>query len=114
MKQVYKKKPEYLDVIEVQDDTQSIKEVFEVAGVPSAGISFDENGNRFITLEDGTRIGVGVIVFKDKKSGKLIVMPKDKLLQFYDLYEEDVTPEVKKHAGLIVSDGRGIGGEVDE
>jgi len=41
-------------------------------------------------------------------------MPKDKLLQFYDLYEEDVTPEVKKHAGLIVSDGRGIGGEVDE
>ena len=114
MKQVYKKKPEYLDVIEVQDDTQSIKEVFELAGVPSAGISFDEKGNRFITLEDGTRIGVGYIVFKEKKSGKLVATPKEKILQFYEPYEEDVTPEVKKPGGLVVSDGRGIGGEVDE
>ena len=114
MKQVYKKKPEYLDVIEVLDDSQSIKEVFELAGVPSAGISFDEKGNRFITLEDGTRIGVGAIVFKEKKSGKLVVMPKDKLLQFYDPYVEDITPETKRYAGITVANGRGIGGEVDE
>ena len=86
MKQVYKKKPEYLDVIEVLDDSQSIKDVYELAGVNGASISFDENGDRIITLEDGNKIGVGTVVFKDKKSGKLIVMPKDKILQFYDPY----------------------------
>ena len=93
MKQVYKKKPEYLDVVFIVDDSQSIKEVFELAGVPSAGISFDENGNRFITLEDGTRIGINDIVFKDKKSGKLVVMPQEKLLQFYDLYNGEKVEE---------------------
>lgn len=114
MKKVYKKKPEYLDVIEVQDDTQSIKEIYEMAGVKNAGISFDENGERVITLEDGTRILNGMVVFKEKKSGKLVATPKEKLLQFYDPYEEDITPVTKSNAGLIVSDGRGIGGEVDE
>ena len=93
MKQVYKKKPEYLDVVFIADDSQSIKEVFELAGVPSAGISFDEKGNRFITLEDGTRIGINDIVFKDKKSGKLVVMPQEKLLQFYDLYNGEKVEE---------------------
>ena len=52
-------------------------------------MSFDSDGERIITLEDGTVIPVGVIVFKDKKSGKIIVMPKDKLLQFYDEYKEE-------------------------
>lgn len=86
MKQVYRKKPEYLDVVFVADDTSSIKEVYELAGVSNASINFDENGERVITLEDGTKIGINDIVFKEKKSGKLVVMPQEKLLQFYDLY----------------------------
>ena len=86
MKQVYKKKPEYLDVVFVADDTSSIKEVYELAGVSNASINFDENGERVITLEDGTKISINDIVFKEKKSGKLVVMPQEKLLQFYDLY----------------------------
>ena len=88
MKQVYKKKPEYLDVVFVTDDSQSIKDVYEVAGITGASISFDENGERVITLEDNTKIGINDVVFKDKKSGKLVVMPQEKLLQFYDLYND--------------------------
>ena len=87
MKQIYKKKPEYLDVVFVADDTQSIKDVYEMAGVSGASISFDDAGERIITLEDGMKISVNDIVFKEKKSGKLVVMPQEKLLQFYDLYE---------------------------
>ncbi len=93
MKQVYKKKPEYLDVVFVADDSQSIKDVYEVAGMTSAAITFDENGNRVIILEDGTKIGINDIVFKDKKSGKLVVMPQEKLLQFYDLYDGEKVEE---------------------
>ena len=89
MKQVYRKKPEYLDVVFVADDTSSIKEVYELAGVSNASINFDENGERVITLEDGTKIGINDIVFKEKKSGKLVVMPQEKLLQFYDLYNAE-------------------------
>ena len=88
MKQIYKKKPEYLDVVFVADDTSSIKEVYELAGVINASINFDENGERVITLEDNTKIGINDVVFKDKKSGKLVVMPQEKLLQFYDLYSD--------------------------
>jgi len=90
MKQVYKKKPEYLDVVFVADDSQSIKDVFEIAGISSASITFDENGNRVIDLESGERIMINNVVFKDKKSGKLVVMPQEKLLQFYDIYEDEV------------------------
>ena len=86
MKQVYRKKPEYLEVVFVADDSQSIKDVYELAGIPGASISFDDVGERVITLEDGTKIGINDIVFKEKKSGKLVVMPQEKLLQFYDLY----------------------------
>ena len=86
MKQVYRKKPEYLEVVFVVDDSQSIKDVYELAGIPGASISFDDAGERVITLEDGTKIGINDIVFKEKKSGKLVVMPQEKLLQFYDLY----------------------------
>ena len=90
MKQVYKKKPEYLEVIFVADDTTSIKEVYELAGVDNASIKFNENGERVISLDENTNIPVGAIVFKDKKSGKLVVMSQEKLLQFYDLYNEEV------------------------
>ena len=90
MKQVYKKKPEYLDVVFVADDSQSIKDVYEIAGISSASITFDENGNRVIDLESGERIMINNVVFKDKKSGKLVVMPQEKLLQFYDIYEDEV------------------------
>ena len=93
MKQVYKKKPEYLDVVFVADDTQSIKEVYEVAGVINASINFDENGERVISLDENTNIPVGVVVFKDKKSGKLVVMTQEKLLQFYDLYNDEKVEE---------------------
>ena len=94
MKQIYKKKPEYLDAIEVLDDSQSIKEVYDLAGVKNASITFDDGGNRIITLEDGTQIGVGALVFKDKKSGKLAVTTKEKILQFYDLFSEASGKEV--------------------
>jgi len=90
MKQVYKKKPEYLEVVFVADDTQSIKDVFEIAGVTSAPVTFDENGGRLITLDGDHLVAVNNVVFKDKKSGKLVVMPQEKLLQFYDLYNEEV------------------------
>lgn len=90
MKQIYRKKPEYLDVVFVVDDTQSIKDVYEVAGVTGAAISFDDNGNRVITLEDGTKVSINDVVFKDKKSGKLVAMPQSKLLQFYDVYNDEV------------------------
>ena len=93
MKQVYKKKPEYLDVVFVADDTQSIKEVYEVAGVDNATIKIDENGERLISLDAETSIPVGSVVFKDKKSGKLIHMPQEKLLQFYDLYNGEKVEE---------------------
>lgn len=97
MKQVYKKKPEYLDVVFVADDTQSIKDVYEMAGVESANIHFDANGERVITLDENTNINVGMVVFKDKKSGKLVVMPQEKLLQFYDVYNDEVLePETKE------------------
>lgn len=98
MKQTYKKKPEFLDVVFVADDTQSIKDVYEVAGVSGASISFDSTGERVITLEDGTKIGINDIVFKEKKSGKLVVMPQEKLLQFYDLWtpEEQNSNEPRK------------------
>ena len=96
MKQIYKKKPEYLDVVFVADDTQSIKDVYEMAGVDSANIHFDTNGERVITLDENTNITVGMVVFKDKKSGKLVVMPQEKLLQFYDVYNDEVLePETK-------------------
>ena len=90
MKQVYKKKPEYLDVVFVADDTQSIKDVYEIAGVTSAPITFDEDGNRVITLDGDQKVAINNVVFKDKKSGKLVVMPQEKLLQFYDIYEDEV------------------------
>lgn len=93
MKQVYKKKPEYLDVVFVADDSQSIKEVYELAGVDNASIKFNENGERVISLDENTNIPVGVIVFKDKKSGKLVVMTQEKLLQFYDLYNDKKVEE---------------------
>ena len=93
MKQIYRKKPEYLDVVFVVDDTQSIKDVYEVAGITNASISFDDTGERVITLEDGIKIGINDIVFKDKKSGKLVVMPQEKLLQFYDLYNGEKVEE---------------------
>lgn len=97
MKQVYKKKPEYLDVVFVADDTTSIKEVYELAGVNNATITFDENGERVISLDGDTNIKVGMVVFKDKKSGKLVHMPQEKLLQFYDVYNDEVIePEVKE------------------
>ena len=89
MKQVYKKKPEYLEVVLVADDSQSIKEVFDLAEVSSAPISFNEKGERVISLDGDMNITVGMVVFKDKKSGKLIHMPQEKLLQFYDLYDEN-------------------------
>ena len=88
MKQIYKKKPEYLDVVFVDDDTSSIKEVFELAGVSNASINFDENGERVINLDENTHIKVGMVVFKDKKTGKLACMSQEKLLQFYDLYND--------------------------
>lgn len=90
MKQVYKKKPEYLDVVFVADDTQSIKDVYEIAGVSNASVNFDEDGERVINLDENTHIKVGMVVFKDKKTGKLACMPQEKLLQFYDLYDDEV------------------------
>ena len=96
MKQVYKKKPEYLDVVFVADDSQSIKEVYEVAGVDNAYIKFDENGERVIVLGDGTNIKINDIVFKEKKTSKLVVMPQEKLLQYYDLYNGEVLEPKEK------------------
>lgn len=93
MKQVYKKKPEYLDVVFVADDSQSIKEVYELAGVDNAIIKFDENGERVISLDPETNITVGMVVFRDKKSGKLIHMSQEKLLQFYDIYNDELIKE---------------------
>lgn len=107
MKQIYKKKPEYLDVVFVADDTQSIKDVYEMAGISGATINFDDSGDRIISLDNDTHIKVGMVVFKDKKSGKLVVMPQEKLLQFYDVYNDEVLePETKKT--------RKISGEIDE
>ena len=51
--------------------------------------TFDENGERVINLDDNTHIKVGMVVFKDKKTGKLACMPQEKLLQFYDLYNDE-------------------------
>ena len=77
------------------DDTQSIKDVYEVAGVSNASINFDENGERVINLDENTHIKVGMVVFKDKKTGKLACMPQEKLLQFYDLYDDEVVEPIK-------------------
>lgn len=88
MKQTYKKKPEYLECVDVLDDTQSIKDVYEMAGVDIANISFNENGERVITIDE-LQILPGTVVFKEKKSGKLVAMPKEKLLQFYDEYNPE-------------------------
>ena len=72
---------------------RSIKEVYELAGVDNASIKFNENGERVISLDENTNIPVGVVVFKDKKSGKLVVMTQEKLLQFYDLYNDEKVEE---------------------
>ena len=50
-------------------------------------------GERVISLDENTNIPVGVVVFKDKKSGKLVVMTQEKLLQFYDLYNDEKVEE---------------------
>lgn len=86
MKQTYRKKPEYLDVVYVEDDSQSIRDIYELAGVTKAGIMFNDEGERVIELE-GYRITPGMVVFKEQKSGKLVCMPKEKLEQFYDPFE---------------------------
>jgi len=88
MKQTFKKKPEFLYTVYVEDDSQSIKDIYELVGVDKASIKFNDNGERLIVIDGETEIPVGVVVFKDKKTGKIIYMPKDKLLQFYDEYNE--------------------------
>lgn len=85
MKRVYKKKPEYLDVVEVYDDSTSIKEIHEMYGIESSSITFDNEGNRVVVVED-VNIPVGSVLFKDKK-GSVIVVNRDKILQLYDVYE---------------------------
>lgn len=100
MKQIYKKKPEYLDVVFVADDSQSIKDVLEIAGVKSVPVYFDENGNRVICIEPeegkgDQKVNINDVVFKEKKSGKLVVMPQEKLLQFYDIYDDEVLDKEK-------------------
>lgn len=85
MKKVYKKKPEYLDVVEVYDDSTSIKEIHEMYGIESSSITFDNEGNRVVVVED-VNIPVGSVLFKDKK-GSVIVVNRDKILQIYDVYE---------------------------
>ena len=87
MKRVYKKKPEYLDVIEVYDDTSSIKEIHEIYGVESSSITFDNDGNRVVVI-DGVEIPLGSVLFKDKK-GSIIVVNKEKILQIYDVYDDE-------------------------
>lgn len=116
MKQRYKKKPEYLDVVYVADDTQSIKDVFELAEVTSAPINFNSDGVRVITLEGGQEVPVGNVIFKDKKTGKLVTLAQEKLLQAFDLIEngEDAPQPTKRTGGITISNGRGIGGEVEE
>lgn len=85
MKRVYKKKPEYLDVVEVYDDSASIKDIHEMYEVESSSITFDSEGNRIVVV-DGVNIPVGSVLFKDKK-GSVIVVAKEKILQLYDVYE---------------------------
>ena len=85
MKRVYKKKPEYLDVVEVYDDSTSIKEIHEMYGIESSSITFDNEGNRVVVVDD-VNIPVGSVLFKDKK-GSVIVVNRDKILQLYDVYE---------------------------
>ena len=85
MKRVYKKKPEYLDVVEVYDDSTSIKEIHEMYGIESSSITFDSEGNRVVVV-DGVNIPVGSVLFKDKK-GSVIVVSREKILQIYDVYD---------------------------
>ena len=85
MKRVYKKKPEYLDVVEVYDDSTSIKEIHEMYGIESSSITFDSEGNRVVVV-DGVNIPVGSVLFKDKK-GSVIVVGRDKILQIYDVFD---------------------------
>lgn len=85
MKRIYKKKPEYLDVVEVYDDSASIKDIHEMYGVETSSITFDSNGNRVVVI-NGTNIPVGSVLFKDKK-GSVIVVDKEKILQLYEVYD---------------------------
>lgn len=85
MKKVYKKKPEYLDVVEVYDDSTSIKEIHEMYGIESSSITFDSDGNRVVVV-DGVNIPVDSVLFKDKK-GSVIVVSREKILQIYDVYD---------------------------
>ena len=85
MKRVYKKKPEYLDVVEVYDDSTSIKDIHEMYGIESSSITFDSEGNRVVVV-DGVNIPVGSVLFKDKK-GSVIVVSREKILQIYDVYD---------------------------
>lgn len=87
MKRVYKKKPEYLDVIEVYDDTSSIKEIHEIYDVETSSITFDNDGNRVVVVDD-VEIPLGSVLFKDKK-GSIIVINKEKILQIYDVYDDE-------------------------
>lgn len=87
MKRVYKKKPEYLDVIEVCDDTSSIKEIHEIYDVETSSITFDNDGNRVVVVDD-VEIPLGSVLFKDKK-GSIIVINKEKILQIYDVYDDE-------------------------
>lgn len=93
MKQTFKKKPEFLYTVYVEDDSQSIKDIYELVGVDKANITFNDNGERIIIINDDLQIPVGHVVFKDKKTGKFITMPKDKLLQFYDEFNQEYETE---------------------
>lgn len=85
MKRVYKKKPEYLDVVEVYDDSASIRDIHEMYGVETSSITFDSDGNR-VVIVNGASIPVGSVLFKDKK-GSVIVVDKEKILQLYEVYD---------------------------
>ena len=85
MKRVYKKKPEYLDVVEVYDDSTSIKDIHEMYGIGASTITFDSDGNRVVVVND-VNIPVGSVQFKDKKGG-VIVVDREKILQLYDVYD---------------------------
>lgn len=91
MRQTYKKKPEYLDVVKVNEDKDSIQELVEFLGVSIEDVSvkYDLNWNRIIIIGDLT-ISTGQIVFKDKND-KSVVIDEDKLLKFYDLYSDNYT-----------------------
>lgn len=101
MRQVFKKKPEYLNAVVIRDDKETLQDVVDFLELnpDSIEVKYDNEWNRIIKVAN-LELKLSQVLFKDKK-GANVVMDMDKLLKFYDTcdysleYEDDSDHKVE-------------------